>query len=335
MKKIGMTLGKFAPLHHGHQHVIETALSEMDHTLVLIYDCPELDVCPLPIRAQWIRDLYPQVEVLEIWDGPSETGLDPAVTAKHDAYLKRKLAGRGITHFYSSELYGAHVSQALDAIDRRVDLNRTRFNISATTIRSSPFEYRQFLSPRVLQDLIIRVVFLGAPSTGKSTLTELVAKHFNTVHMPEYGREFWELHQTNRKLTQEQLLEIAVEHRRREDQLLADANRYLFIDTDATTTLQFSYYYHDVAHPELVQLANQTRDRYDYFFLCDTDFPYCDTWDRSGEVSRNAMQRRITQDLLARRIPFQILSGPLSQRLSVVVERLAASSKYGPKFDKG
>ncbi len=328
MKKIGMTLGKFAPLHRGHRHVIETSLAEMDHTLVLIYDCPELDVCPLPVRAQWIRDLYPQVEVLEIWDGPTQIGLDPAVTAEHDAYLKRKLAGRGVTHFYCSELYGVHVSQALGAVDRRVDLNRTRFNISATSIRNNPFEYRQFLSPRVLQDLIIRVVFLGAPSTGKSTLTELLAKHFKTVHMPEYGREFWELHQTNRRLTQVQLLEIAIEHRRREDQLLSDANRYLFIDTDATTTLQFSYYYHDAAHPELVRLASQTRDRYDHFFLCDSDFPYCDTWDRSGAVSRDAMQRRITQDLLARRIPFQILSGPLSQRVSQVIERLSASPKF-------
>ena len=33
--KRGLTLGKYAPLHRGHQLVIETALAEMDETLVL------------------------------------------------------------------------------------------------------------------------------------------------------------------------------------------------------------------------------------------------------------------------------------------------------------
>ena len=30
LKKVGLTLGKFAPMHQGHQYVIETALAEMD-----------------------------------------------------------------------------------------------------------------------------------------------------------------------------------------------------------------------------------------------------------------------------------------------------------------
>ena len=29
-KKVGFTIGKFAPLHKGHQYLIETALKEMD-----------------------------------------------------------------------------------------------------------------------------------------------------------------------------------------------------------------------------------------------------------------------------------------------------------------
>lgn len=326
--KIGMTLGKFAPLHQGHQFVIETALAEMDHTIVLIYDCPELDVAPLPIRSQWIRDLYPQLEVVEIWDGPTETGLDPTITSKHDVFLRKLLAGRGITHFYSSEPYGAHVSQALGAIDRRVDVSRELFPVSATCIRDNCHEHRHFLSTRVLRDLILQVVFLGAPSTGKSTIAEALAKEFKTVFMPEYGREYWEQHQVNRRLSQEQLLEIAVEHRRREDELLRQADRYLFIDSDATTTLQFSYYYHQAAHSELCRLASQTRDRYDLFFLCDIDIPYDDTWDRSGDVSRSAMQRRIIEDLRARRIHFQTLSGPLEERLHQVRQVLTKTSKW-------
>ena len=38
MKKIGFTIGKFAPWHKGHQFLIETALKEMDEFYVVIYD---------------------------------------------------------------------------------------------------------------------------------------------------------------------------------------------------------------------------------------------------------------------------------------------------------
>ena len=35
-KKIGFTIGKFAPFHKGHQYLIETALKEMDKLIVIL-----------------------------------------------------------------------------------------------------------------------------------------------------------------------------------------------------------------------------------------------------------------------------------------------------------
>ncbi len=69
MKTLGLTLGKFAPLHKGHQFMIETALQEVDELIVVIY---ETKVTPIPhhVRANWIRRLYPEVRVIEAWDGP-------------------------------------------------------------------------------------------------------------------------------------------------------------------------------------------------------------------------------------------------------------------------
>lgn len=326
--KIGLTLGKFAPLHRGHQRVIELSLAEMDHTIVLIYDCPELDVPPLPIRRRWIEDLYPSVEVLEAWDGPSETGLEHAITAQHDAYLSDRMQGKSVTHFYSSEPYGEHVSRALGAIDRRVDEKRETIPISATAIREDTYLHRQYLSPRVYRDLVTQIVFLGAPSTGKTTIVQELAKRYDTVWMPEYGREYWANYQVDRRLTREQLVEIAVGHREREDRLITTANKYFFVDTDATTTLQFSRYYHDGAHPELVELADRCRDRYDLVFLCDCDIPYDDTWDRSGAVFRTVMQRRIEADLLARQRPFYRLGGSVEERVAKVASRLESFKKY-------
>jgi HTH-type transcriptional repressor of NAD biosynthesis genes len=218
-------------------------------------------------------------------------------------------------------------SRALQCEDRRVDLERSKFPVSATQIRSNPYEFRHYIDPLVWRDMITWVVFLGAPCTGKSTIAQAMAARHSTLWMPEYGREYWEAHQVNRRLSKEQLLFIAQEHRRREDLTVRDAQQYLFVDTDASTTLQFSYYYHQAAEPQLVQLANDARQRYDLIFLCETDIPYSSTWDRSGDVARLEMQRRIEADLLARRIPVYRLQGNLDKRCQQVEKVLSRFRK--------
>src|SRR5689334_3006373 len=99
----GLTLGKFAPLHKGHQLVIETARAEMDEVSVIIYDAPETTSIPLNIRSNWIKKLYPQIRVIEACDGPTEVGNGPEIRRKHERYILEKLKVSGITHFYSSE----------------------------------------------------------------------------------------------------------------------------------------------------------------------------------------------------------------------------------------
>ncbi len=209
----GLILGKFAPLHRGHQFVIETALREMDNVIVLIYDVPETTMIPLPVRRKWIEALYPKVQVLEAWDGPVEVSADPQVTALHDAYLKKRLAAHPITHFYCSEFYGAHVSVALNAVDRRVDPLRSKVSVSGTAVRNDPFGNREYLEPCVYRDHLVHVVFVGAPSTGKTTIAKALAGQYGTCFVPEYGREYWEKNHVNRRLTRDQLVDIAIGHR--------------------------------------------------------------------------------------------------------------------------
>ena len=322
-KRIGFTLGKYAPLHAGHQLVIDTALAEMDEVIVMIYDAPETTSIPLPIRTQWIRDLYPTVEIVAAWDGPTETGYTPEIIAMHDAYILQKVGSRGITHFYSSERYGEHVSAALGAVNRQVDPPRTIKPISATMIRDDAWSQRHLIAPRVYADLITRVVLLGAPSTGKSTLTAALAQHFNTVWMPEYGREYWDKHQQHRQLSHRQLLEIAKGHIVREDALWAQANRYCFVDTSALTTAMFSQYYHGAVSPKLATLAANCVGRYDVTLVCGDDIPYDDTWDRSGEVARTIFQKQIIADLTMRHVPYHLINGDIPTRIAQVAQILA------------
>jgi HTH-type transcriptional repressor of NAD biosynthesis genes len=328
-RKTGLTLGKFAPLHRGHQLMIETAIQEMDEVIVMIYDCPETIGIPLQVRSNWLRTLYPQVQVIEAWGGPAEVGDTPEIKRKHEDYILGQLEGRRITHFYSSEFYGDHVSKALGAENRQVDPERRRIPVSGTQVRNDPYANRQFLSPVVYKDMIGKVVFLGAPSTGKTTLAACLAKQMNTVWMPEYGREYWEQHQVDRRLSLEQLEEIAEGHLEREDALVQEARDVIFIDTNAITTYMFSRYYHGAATSRLTQLAEAAASRYDLVFVCDTDIPYADTWDRSGEVQRHQFQLQILADLQARSIPYFMLSGTIEERAEIVAKAL--KDKLPPK----
>jgi NadR type nicotinamide-nucleotide adenylyltransferase len=326
----GLTLGKFAPPHKGHQLLIDRALAEVDHLIVVVYDAPDATTVPLPIRAGWIKALYPTAEVLEAWDGPTVVGDTPEIRALHEGYLLRLLAGRRIDRFYSSEFYGQHVSQAFGAVDRRIDESRSLVPISGTEIRADPHRHRRFLDPLVYRELVARVVLLGAPSTGKTTLAAALADRSRTAWMPEYGREYWEAHQVDRRLTPEQLVEIAEGHIEREDALLLDADRFLFVDTDATTTHNFALHYHGQAHPLLAELAALTSSRYDLFLLCGDEIPYDDTPDRSGQADRALLQKKTRADLIRRRTPFFPVSGPLSTRLRTVSALLRDFDRFRP-----
>lgn len=331
MKTLGLTLGKFAPLHKGHQFMIETALQEVDELIVVIY---ETDVTPIPlhIRAGWIRKLYPAVRVIEAWDGPDGYSNDREHEIREEQYILGLLDGEQVTHFYSSEFYGEHMSVALGAVDRRVDEARREVPISATMIRSDPYKYRESISDVVYRDLITKVVFVGAMSTGKSTITEALAARHGTTFASEYGRDYWTEHQVNRRIGLEAFDEIALGHIEREEQALLRANRYLFVDTNAITTYMFALDYHGRAPELLTRIALENAQRYDLFFLCDDDIPYDDTWDRSGDQKRHVFHKQIIADLKERRIPFITLRGSLEQRMRKVDEVLAGFKPYSNYF---
>lgn len=323
----GLTLGKFAPFHRGHQMLVETALAEVDELVVMVYDTDVIEV-PLQVRAGWIRDLNPSVRIIEAWDGPEGYGDTPEIRSEQETYILKKLNGLRITHFYSSEFYGDHVSRALGAEDRRIDEARLAVPIRGTELRADYFAGRKYLAPQVYADLITKVCFMGATSTGKTTLTQSLAEHYNTVWMPEYGGAYWLEKQVNRRITLEQFEEIAPEHNRREDALTLESRKYLFCDTNPITTYVYAKDYHGCAGPILTRLAREAEKRYDLFFLCDTDIPYADTWDRSGDQKREWFQKQIIGDLAERRIPFFTVRGSLDERVAYVSKILKQHRKF-------
>ncbi|MFC1581194.1 hypothetical protein ACFL4N_09850 [Thermodesulfobacteriota bacterium] len=114
----------------------------MDEMVVIVYDSPDVTRVPLAVRSGWIRSLYPAVQIIEAWGGPTAVGYTPELMRSHEQYVMDTLGVNGITHFYSSEPYGEHMSRALGAVNRRVDEERQQIPVSSTQIRNDPFVCR-------------------------------------------------------------------------------------------------------------------------------------------------------------------------------------------------
>jgi len=153
--KIGLTIGKFAPLHKGHQFLIETALSKIDKLVIMIYDCPEVINIPLSVRAGWIKKLYPKVIIIKASDSPKKIGKDEEAIKAQTDYILGKVSDYKITHFFSSEWYGEFVSKALGAENVLVDADRKKFPISGSLSRSYIEKYKDMINQDVYRDLIL------------------------------------------------------------------------------------------------------------------------------------------------------------------------------------
>ena len=152
MKKVGFTIGKFAPFHKGHQFLLETALNEMEEMYVVVYDT---DVIKISVeeRAKWIKELYPNVNIIYAFNSPKQYGLDEKSVNIQMKYLSKLIEGIPVTHFYSSEPYGEKVAKYLKIENRLVDKERKRIPISATKIRNDYYENKKYLEDVVIKNL--------------------------------------------------------------------------------------------------------------------------------------------------------------------------------------
>lgn len=151
--KIGFTIGKFAPLHKGHQYLIEKGIKEMDEFYVVIYETNVIKI-PIEERAKWIKDIYPNVKILYAKNPPSQYGLDEKSVKIQTDYLKTIIKKIPVTHFYSSELYGKFVARDLQIEEIEVDRLRKKYSISATQIRNNMEENKKYLENDIYKELI-------------------------------------------------------------------------------------------------------------------------------------------------------------------------------------
>lgn len=152
MKKVGFTIGKFAPFHKGHEYLIETALKESDELYVVIYDTDVTDIS-VEKRAKWITDRFNDVKIIYAYDSPKQYGLDDESVKIQMEYLTKQIDGIPVNCFFSSEPYGEKVAQYLNIENRIVDISRQQVPISAGLIRNDIEKHKMFLDEKVYKEI--------------------------------------------------------------------------------------------------------------------------------------------------------------------------------------
>ncbi len=239
--KTGLVLGKFLPLHKGHIALINFAQTYCDELTILICSTASETILG-EIRLDWIRESYRDNKKIKpvhiIYDEtvlPNTSISSREVSQKWADYLRNKFPS--FDFVFTSEKYGDYLAEFTGAIHIPFNLPKTVVPVSGTLIRQNPFQYWDYLPDNVKPYLVKKICLVGTESTGKSTLTERLAKYFNTVFVPEMAREIIE---KTVECEPQHLIQIAELHARTIIEKTKIANKLLFVDTDINITKSYS-----------------------------------------------------------------------------------------------
>ena len=301
------------PPHTGHLHLVAAAQAQVDRLHVILFSKSHEPI-PGDLRAAWLHELLPGVALHHIARDHRVDFDDPSAWDYWVSAIRAMLP-HAPDIVFSSEPYGAELAQRLGVHHIAVDPQRRQVPISATQIRDRPLEHWAFIPPVVRPYFVRRVALLGAESTGKTTLAQALAEHFQTAWAPEYAREY--LLARGGVCTPADMPIIARGQARLEDERARLANRLLLCDTLVLTTLLWHEHYFGPCPPEIRQLAAEQPPH--LCLLCSPDTPWVADGLRDSPGQRGWFHERYRQELETRGWPFLILSGPPERRLATAI----------------
>ena len=178
--------------------------------------------------------------------------------------------------------------------------------------------------------VVKKIVILGPESTGKSTLCDQLASHYQTVWVPEYARTYLLDHGMD--YSYDDLLTIAKGQLALEDKYIADFERQfdspsqvgnynslvsvtpVFIDTNMHVMKVWCEFVFGKCHDWILyQIANR---QYDLYFLCAIDLPWVrDELREYPDLESREKLFRIYQDIMINQhVPWVHISGNYHQR---------------------
>ncbi len=154
-------------------------------------------------------------------------------------------------------------------------------------------------------------------------LAEQLAKHFDTIWVKEYAREY--LHAINRPYDYSDILEIARNQLNNELILLPKANKYIFSDTDLIVTKIWCEVIYGNCHKWINE--NITKYKHDLYLLCDIDLPWVDDPLREQPDKRKYLFDLYKNVLIQNELVFGIVNGIGDKRLENAINIILNSLK--------
>lgn len=175
------------------------------------------------------------------------------------------------------------------------------------------------------QSDVTRIVFYGPESTGKTTLAQNMASHFNTKWVPEFARDMLQnkYDKTGKTCEANDIKPIVKGQIRTENELIQKATQYLFCDTNPLETYVYAKAYFPNSDFSWLDELNKYLD-YKHYFLTYIDTPWIADDLRDKPEERKDMFLMFLQELKRRNKNFTILKGDLETRTNQVLKTLKA-----------
>lgn len=347
----GLVVGKFCPLHNGHLSVIKRAFELCEHVVILSYTSERFPGCGGSRRKEWLEFAVEDItdddsrgivrvldDIVTIEDNDPEdehryfcanyllNELDTTV----DAVFTSEEYGQGfadyLTKYFSNNL---HIPIIVDHV--MVDKSREIWPISGTQARRSLARKSLtntyysplldiFLPWYVKRDFVRKILFLGAESSGKTTLVKALGDDRGLNTALEFGRFLFD--KRNGNLRYEDMAYIGKTQIEIEKLRTAGLglNEYLYCDTSPLTTAFYSKEIFGRVSRELADLVRDTEDSYYKIFLCAPDFPMVQDGTRKDEAFRQRGHEYYLSELKG--FEYTVLKGSLQERIAQVKKEL-------------
>ena len=161
---------------------------------------------------------------------------------------------------------------------------------------------------------------IGPESTGKSTLSNALARELKTVWVDEYARHY--LQKIQNHYTENDLLEIAKGQLTSEDKWMQKANKYMICDTDLYVVKVWSEHAFGKCHRWILeQIAVR---KYDYYILTDIDMPWePDPLREHGALHwRNYFLNQYKDIVMNSGVPWAFVRGTHTERLQKALHHI-------------
>lgn len=321
MKK-GIVIGKFNPPHVGHQHLIQTAESQVDELIIFlcVKDTQALDRFT---RRHWIQNFTrrgtktgraSKVIVLDD-DLPEENRpwADRVTDVLENGTADHYACGTDIDLVFTSEEWGDEWAEMLGAKHVMVDLDRDKFPIHASDITADLKNNFNWLVRSAKADLARHVVLIGPESSGKTTMAQSLADELGTVWVPEYGRTFAEIVPDVESWESQDFKNITTIQADIRNDAARFSSGIVISDTDELVTSVWEERYLNVEvdwHGSFVP---------DLYLVCHPDFDWVQDGTRESKEHRQTMLDRMIHKAGATEAKVVHLKGTRKERLKIAL----------------